>query len=88
MISGTDTGYTKTLTTDSAGFYSDGPLNPGSYKVTVTPLRFRDAHGHNRHPDRHAATSGSFKLTVGASTETVQVNAGQLQVNTDQPRRV
>jgi hypothetical protein len=30
------------------------------------------------------ATSGSFKLTVGAASQTIQVNAGQVQLNTDQ----
>ena len=30
------------------------------------------------------ATNGSFKVTLGASTETVEVNAGALQVNTEQ----
>lgn len=31
-----DTGLNKTVKTDSAGFYSVGPLNPGNYTVSVT----------------------------------------------------
>ena len=40
-ITGTDTGSVKVLTTDSAGFYSLGPLNPGKYNVTITLAGFK-----------------------------------------------
>ena len=35
-----DTGVSKTVTTDKAGFYSVGPLNPGPYTVTVSGAGF------------------------------------------------
>jgi hypothetical protein len=35
-ITSPDTGYTRSLQTDSSGFFSVGPINPGPYKVSVT----------------------------------------------------
>ena len=84
VIKSTDTDLTRTLTTDSAGFYSVGPLNPGAYTITVSLTGFQ-ALNVKTVVRTGTATTGSFKLTVGASTETIQVNAGELQINTDQP---
>jgi hypothetical protein len=82
-ITGTDTGSVKAVTTDSAGFYSVGPLNPGNYNITVTRAGFQKL-SVTTVVRTGTATSGSFKVTLGASTETVEVNAGALQINTDQ----
>jgi Carboxypeptidase regulatory-like domain len=82
-IKSTDTGLTKTLTTDAAGFYSDGPLNPGPYTVTVTHTGFETL-SVTTVIRTGTATAGSFKLTLGSSSETVEVNAGALQINTEQ----
>jgi hypothetical protein len=83
IIVGNDTNSTKTLKTDASGFYSIGPLTPGPYTVTV------DAAGFEKLTVKTVvrtgtATSGNFKLAVGSSSETVEVNAGALQINTDQ----
>ncbi len=82
-IRGTDTGSVRNATTDNSGFYSEGPLNPGNYEVTIVAPGFQklDVKTVIR---TGTATSGSFKLTVGQSSETIEVNAGQLQVNTEQ----
>jgi hypothetical protein len=82
-ITGTDTGSVKAVRTDSAGFYSVGPLNPGNYNITVTRPGFQKL-SVTTVVRTGTATSGSFKVTLGASTETVEVNAGALQINTDQ----
>jgi len=82
-ITDTDTASVKTITTDSAGFYSVGPLNPGPYTVSVTHSGFEGL-SVKTVVRTGTATSGSFKLTLGASSETVEVNAGALQINTDQ----
>ncbi len=84
VIKSTDTDTTRTLKTDSAGFYSDGPLNPGPYIVTVSVNGFETLTVQTV-VRTGTATSGNYKLTVGSSSENVQVNAGELQVNTDQP---
>ena len=83
VIKATDTGFTKTLTTDSAGYYSIGPLNPGPYSVTVTETGFQTLVTKTV-VRTGTVTSGNFKLTVGQSSETIEVNAGALQVNTEQ----
>ena len=84
VIKGTDTGYTKSLKTDSAGFYSVGPLNPGGYTVSVDLPGFQSLTV-TTVVRTGTATTGSYQLAVGASSENIQVNAGQVQVNTDQP---
>lgn len=82
-VTGIDTGSVKQVTADGSGFYSVGPLNPGSYRVTVAAPGFQKLQV-TTVIRTGTATSGSFKLTVGQSSETVEVNAGQIQVNTDQ----
>jgi hypothetical protein len=82
-ITGTDTGAVKNAVTDSAGFYSVGPLNPGNYTVVITRSGFQKL-SVTTVVRTGTATNGSFKMTLGASTETVEVNAGALQVNTEQ----
>ncbi|MBB5344581.1 TonB-dependent receptor [Tunturibacter empetritectus] len=83
VILGTDTGSTKTVTTDSAGYYSVGPLNPGPYSVTISGPGFEKL-AVKTVVRTGTATPGSFKLTLGSSAETVEVSAGALQVNTEQ----
>ncbi|MBB5327573.1 TonB-dependent receptor [Tunturiibacter gelidoferens] len=73
----------KTVTTDKAGYYSVGPLTPGSYTVTVSGSGFEKLTV-TTVVRTGTATPGSFKLTLGSSAETVEVNAGELQVNTEQ----
>lgn len=82
-ITGTDTGSVKVLTTDSAGFYSLGPLNPGKYNVTITLAGFKKL-SVSTVIQTGTATNGNFKLTLGESSQTVEVNAGAVQINTEQ----
>ena len=76
-------GSTRELTTDKSGFYSVGPLNPGEYTVTVAAAGFQQLQVTTRILTG-TATPGSFKLQVGQSSETIEVTAGDVQVNTDQ----
>jgi hypothetical protein len=76
-------GTTKTVTTDKAGFYSVGPLNPGDYVVGITAAGFQKLEV-TTVIRTGTATSGSFKLSVGQSSETIEVSAGEVQVNTEQ----
>ncbi|MGH9586377.1 MAG: carboxypeptidase regulatory-like domain-containing protein, partial [Acidobacteriaceae bacterium] len=82
-IKNPETGYTHTLHTDASGLYTVGPLNPGTYVVTVTAPGFQKLQV-TTVVKTGTATSGNFKLTVGATTQTIQVNAGAVQLNTDQ----
>ncbi len=82
-ISSPDTGFKRDLTTDKSGFYSVGPLNPGNYAVSVTAPGFQTLTVQTV-IRTGTATPGSFKLTVGASSTEINVQAGALQINTDQ----
>jgi hypothetical protein len=77
------TGNEKDITTDRAGFYSVGPLTPGGYKVTIKADGF-EVLSVETVIRTGTATPGSFKMTIGKSSETIEVNAGAVQVNTDQ----
>ena len=81
---GVDTGSVKQITADGSGFYSVGPLNPGNYRVSIAAPGFQKLEV-TTVIRTGTATTGSFKLTIGQSSETIEVNAGQIQVNTDQP---
>jgi hypothetical protein len=83
VVKGTETGQVKTLTTDSAGFYTVGPLTPGSYTVTATHPGFKTLTA-TTVVRTGTATSGNFKLDLGEASQTVEVNSGAIQVNTDQ----
>jgi hypothetical protein len=83
VIKGVDTGYVKALTTDSAGFYSLGPLTPGNYNVSISHPGFKNL-SVSTVVQTGTATSGSFKLQLGESTVTVEVTSGTVQVDTDQ----
>jgi len=83
VIANPDTGYSHSLKSDSAGFYEVGPLNPGSYTVTVSASGFKQ-YQEKTVVRTGTATTGSFKLSVGSQSETIEVNAGAVQINTDQ----
>jgi hypothetical protein len=82
-ISSPATGFSRTLVTDSAGLYSVGPLIPGNYTITITAPGFRHEVVKTV-VNTGTATSGNARLTVGNQSETVEVNAGAVQVNTEQ----
>lgn len=83
-IANTGTGFSRTLTSDSAGFYSLGPLIPGNYTIAVTSGGFQRMVVQTV-VKTGTATTGSVKLTVGSQAVTVEVNAGSVQVDTEQP---
>ena len=83
VIKDVATDVSRTLTTDGAGVYSIGPLTPGTYTVTITRAGFRTETVQTV-IRTGTATPGSFKLSVGNTSETVEITAGDLQINTDQ----
>lgn len=82
-ITSSDTGFKKEFTTDKAGYYQIGPLNPGNYTVNVTAPGFQTTTV-NTVIRTGTATPGSFKLAIGQSTTEISVEAGAVQVNTEQ----
>ncbi len=82
-IASTDTGAVVTVTTDGRGFYSVGPLNPGNYSVRISASGFTTLVV-STVIRTGTATPGSFQLSVGSQTQTIQVVSGSVQLNTDQ----
>lgn len=82
-ITSPDTGYSHSLTSDSAGYYSVGPLNPGAYTIKVVAPNFEQLVVKTV-VKTGTVTSGNEKLTLGNQSETIEVNAGEIQINTDQ----
>jgi hypothetical protein len=82
-ILGTETGSSRTITSDSAGFFSVGPLNPGNYRITVAAPGFQGL-AVNTVVRTGTVTSGNERLSVGNQNETIEVAAGAIQVNTEQ----
>jgi hypothetical protein len=83
VVTSTDEGTTRTLKTDKAGFYSVGPLNPGPYTVAISGAGYQSLSVKTA-IQTGTVTSGSYKLTVGSASTTIEVSASALQVNTDQ----
>ncbi len=83
VVSDPDTGYTHSMQTDSAGYYSVGPLNPGNYTIDVSAANFSRLRVQTV-VRTGTATSGNERLSLGNQSETIEVNAGAIQVNTEQ----
>jgi carboxypeptidase family protein len=79
----TGTGIVRTVKTDSAGFYNSGALNAGQYAVKITAPGFQTLQS-SVAANVNVVSGGNFKLSVGQSSETVTVEAGTVQVNTEQ----
>ena len=77
------TGAKKTLTSDSAGFYSASSLVPGQYQIIVEVRGFSKTTT-TLTVQIGTTSNGDLKLKVGGATEEVVVNSETLQVNTVQ----
>ncbi len=77
------TGQTFRVTTDDKGYWVLPSLQTGAYKVTVTHQGFKAATNENVVLDAGVPATVNIALTVGATTETVQVTAGAEIVQTD-----
>lgn len=77
------TGKSESLTTNSSGTYNSGPLTPGTYKVAATGSGFRTTTGVVTVFVGNSATFNT-KLELGQENETIEVQATDSQVNTEQ----
>jgi hypothetical protein len=77
------TGHETTLTTSSSGTYATGALIPGDYVVRVEAKGFKTAET-TIAAQVGVTTTGSFKLQLGEAGQVVEVQATELQVNTEQ----
>lgn len=82
-IADNSTGQVITQTTGSAGTYASGALIPGNYRVRVEAKGFKTL-DETVAVDVGVTTSGNLKLQLGEAGQVIEVQAGSLQVNTEQ----
>ena len=77
------TGLTRTVTTNTEGEYSAPDLPFGVYRVSVKQASFKESVTDN--VDLHVSSSAitNIVLQLGSATETVTVEANEIQVQTD-----
>ncbi len=76
---------TKTTTTGS-GTYAVTGLTPGVYTITVEKTGFKKSIQNHVNVEVTVTATVPFTLTSGATTETVEVNADAISLNTTQPQ--
>src|SRR5215469_6417889 len=76
-------GEPKIATTGPAGDYRVESLTPGTYRVRVTATNFSAAVLSSITVDASVTTPVNVKLSIGQTTETVEVDASVQQVQTD-----
>jgi hypothetical protein len=72
-----------TVTTTSSGAYASGALTPGQYVVSVEAQGFKTTNL-SVNVQVGVTATGSIKLQVGQTNQVVDVQASELQVNTEQ----
>ncbi len=77
-----ETGATRANRTNSEGSFSFPELNPGVYRVTVAKQGFKTVETRNVALHVSDITNVAIRLSVGALTETVTVEASAVQVET------
>ena len=77
------TGQTSKLTSSASGTYASGALIPGEYAVRIEAKGFQ-TQVLNVPVQVGNTASGSTKLTLGQSTEVVEVTGSAVAVNTEQ----
>jgi hypothetical protein len=81
------TGVQRNAVTDSSGYYSVPELQPGVYDVSVGKDGFATQKLSNVHLEVNQSEALNFRMSITASTQTVQVNADIQQINTTSATR-
>jgi Carboxypeptidase regulatory-like domain/TonB-dependent Receptor Plug Domain len=83
VISNTETGQERTVTTNTQGEYVAAELNVGTYKVTVKAPNFKEAVASAVEVHTASTEVANVQLQVGSTSEQVTVAASEIQVQTD-----
>jgi hypothetical protein len=83
-IANTDTGVRRDTTTGAVGNYHLTDLNPGIYTVTVAKQGFKSSVQKNVFVRAAANSTANIVMTVGNARETVEVNAPEISLETEQ----
>jgi hypothetical protein len=82
-ITNKSTGRVINATTTSAGAYTSGALTPGDYMVRIEAKGFKTSEAPLT-VQVGVTSSGNIKLQVGEAAQVVEVQASDVQVNTEQ----
>ncbi|UWZ84346.1 TonB-dependent receptor [Occallatibacter riparius] len=77
------TGFTKSTESGATGLYVFGALNPANYNLKIAAKGFQSYEQNGIVVNVSATVRADIKLTVGAETQTVTVEANALTVQTD-----
>jgi hypothetical protein len=77
------TGFTKSTESGATGLYVIGGLNPANYNLKINAKGFQSYEQNGIVVNVSATVRADIKLTVGAETQTVTVEANALTVQTD-----
>ncbi|MGH9637742.1 MAG: carboxypeptidase-like regulatory domain-containing protein, partial [Candidatus Angelobacter sp.] len=83
IITNKATGQSTKITSSSTGTYSSGGLPPGDYEVRIEAKGFQ-TQSLTLPVQVGNTTSGNTKLTLGKSTEVIEVTGSTVAVNTEQ----
>ena len=82
-ITNKGTGQVMTTTTTSSGTYASGALNPGGYTVRVEGTGFKTTEL-SVEVQVNTTASANVQLTLGQSSQVIEVQASEVAVNTEQ----
>ena len=85
-ITNTATGIVRTTETTSSGTFFVTDLNPGTYKVKFELKGFKSVVQDGVNVSANAVATSNATLSTGEVTETVEVTAPEISVQTDQPQ--
>jgi outer membrane receptor protein involved in Fe transport len=83
ILTNLGTSEARTMRTGSAGTYAFANVPAGEYQVVIDQNGFKRFTAQNIHVDVDVTTRVDAKLQLGSSSETVQVNAGAVTLQTD-----
>jgi trimeric autotransporter adhesin len=83
IVTETATGVSYPTKSDGVGLYVSPYLAAGDYSVTITKAGFKTFTVRNIHLDSAQTVREDVKLTIGATTTQVEVNAETLHINTE-----
>jgi len=82
-ITNAATGQSVELMTNSSGYFNSGALTPGTYKVTISSKGFSTLATNTTVQVGNTSTVNP-RLALGQETQTIEVQATQVAVNTEQ----
>jgi hypothetical protein len=83
VITNTETGLERTVTTNTQGEYVAPEIAVGVYKVTVKAPNFKESVSNNVDLHTSSTQTLNIQLQVGSTSEQVTVAASEVQVQTD-----